>query len=97
MRTTPVRASYRDWVIVSTPERVPGGWSAFIKVWRVVQERASERKTVPFSDVYINHDEASGEGLAAGQRWIDQHDKQPRLRLVRYGAYGGPSGMNNRA
>jgi hypothetical protein len=92
MRTTPVRGYYRGWVIISTPERVSGGWSAFIKVWRVVGGRAGERKTVPFSDVCGSHDEANGEGLAAGQRWIDEHDKQPRLRLVRYSAYGGHAG-----
>ena len=77
MATTPVRLFHRGLIVLATPRRVTGGWSALVKVWQ-----GRECTPVPFSGVYKMADKATGEGLRAGQGWIDERDAQRRLRVV---------------
>ena len=71
MATKCLELYYRHWLIRCTAERLTGGWSAVVEVWRPARDSAQPGDVVAFTKVFDDAVDAGVEALEVAKRWID--------------------------
>ena len=66
-----VDVHYRGWLIRCAPERVAGGWTAVVQVWRMGPDWRELAKAIPLTTLFDDGAAAWVHGIEAGKTWVD--------------------------